>query len=570
MNNIISLCVITLCIASLVGCNSLESESFEYQRATKQMTQAGEVEGTLLTDSNTLAWLGVPYAAAPIGELRWKAPITPTPWKNTLNTTRFSDATIQLGRDGLQGSEDSLYLNIWRPNTAAKNLPVMVFVHGGGNRTGKSQSFVGDKLAVATNSIVISINYRLGATGWFRHSSLRTGDPATDSGNFALLDIIQSLTWVEKNIASFGGDPEQVTAAGQSAGARDVLALMISPLAHGLFDQIIAFSGGMTLSSPSAGDEIAEQVITKLVVADGFATTAAEAKAWIENHADLASYLRSKPAAELLAHYGDSPIKMAPFPHLFTDGYVIPADGFKVLSTGAYKKVPVILGSDDMEFSVFAMTDPYFIGDVMSGKLFNNAKKLAQYQQAKSFGSQLYVGFNVENVAQLLVANHDQPPVYGYRFAWGSKPGVIKSPVADLLGTTHGFDMDFVTGHHTNFADKMFPNSLYFEENAQGRAEITHSMMAYLGNFLHSGNPNDENLPRWQAWNNKAGVDKILRIDGDLTKADISMSAEYYQKATVIAQMQQQLPAAEFELITSTLFSGRFFWECETSQCNTE
>ncbi|WP_432459613.1 carboxylesterase/lipase family protein [Agarivorans sp. QJM3NY_25] len=554
---IIHLCAALLIAILMAGCNDDHSQTFPYQGVALQETQYGFVEGFESQENNTIGWLGLPYAQPPIAELRWKAPQSPEAWHGTLQAKAFKDGSIQGDNsENATGSEDSLYLNIWRPNTADKDLPVLLFVHGGGNRSGSPKEFIGDKLAEATNSIVISIDYRLGAIGWFRHPALKSGDLASDSGNFGLLDIIQSLKWVNQNISSFGGDPGNVTLAGQSAGARDTLALMISPLASGLFHKILALSGGMTTSETSAGDAIAQQAVIQLVINNGEADNQADAMIWIAQHEDFAAYLRAQEADKFLALYGPAPIKMAPFPHLFKDGYVLPAEGFEVLKTGHYNKVPVMLGSAQQEFAIFALTDPEF-APLLRGS--QDPDLLDSYGTAMHYGSNIYAAFNVENVADQLVGNPDQPPVFGYRFAWGTRSGVVKSP-ADTLGlsATHGADMDFITGQWSSGMNQWFNGAFYFDENQPGRDALSAAMMAYIGNFLHTDSPNGEDLTEWQAYSVQH---QIMRLDADLGTSIIAMSDAVYDKNQVDAEMQTDLASDEYHYYIDKIISGRFFWD---------
>ena len=180
------------------------------------------------------------------------------------------------------GSEDCLYLNIWSPSPDATKLPVIVFIHGGSNVVGAAFDplYVGGNLARSANAVVVTVAYRLGVMGWFSHPAFNTGDPLRDSGNFAVLDLIQSLKFVKNNIASFGGDPDNVTIMGHSAGATNVNALIVSPLAAGLFHKAVSLSGGVGGSSPAAAVNKANAFINALLIKDRLATDKASADAY--------------------------------------------------------------------------------------------------------------------------------------------------------------------------------------------------------------------------------------------------------------------------------------------------
>nr|WP_256984449.1 carboxylesterase family protein [Paenibacillus taichungensis] len=164
-----------------------------FQPQTLQQTTYGPIDGRTYEQFGTLGWLGVPYASPPVGELRWKAPREPEAWMETRSAKEFAASSLQLSGIDTTGSEDSLYLNIWRPDTISSKLPVMVFLHGGGNMTGSGKDFQGEQLARNTNSIIVSVNYRLGALGFFQHAALKTGNALDDSGNYGLLDALRAL-----------------------------------------------------------------------------------------------------------------------------------------------------------------------------------------------------------------------------------------------------------------------------------------------------------------------------------------------------------------------------------------
>lgn len=534
-----------------------------YEASTRITSKYGVLEGAANEETGTLHWLGVPYAQPPIGDLRWQVPQEPQPWEDVKQATDYAPVCLQLSGGKTTGSEDCLNLNIWRPATDSSKLPVLLFVHGGGNMTGSSKEFPGDVLAANTNSIIISIEYRLGAMGFLHHPALQTGDAIRDSGNFGLLDIFQSLRWVQDNIAAWGGDPHNVTLSGQSAGGRDVMAAVISPLGEGLFQRAFVLSGGMTTASTAEGDAKTSAALVQLALADGHGTDEASARAWLDSQTDeqLSVYMRSLPADKLVTAFGGTAIRMAPFPHLFRDGTVIPEKGFDVIPSGDYTKVPMILGSTATEFSAFAFGDPAFSPSINDGTLLTDERKAAQYAAAVDYGSQLYSGFNVERAAEQLTAVSGQPPIYAYRFAWGEQDGVISAGLQKLLGATHGADMAFVTGQNIGIA-AYFPNGYFSEDNAPGRAELVQAIHAYLQGFLYTGNPGSVNGTAWTPWQAQADAARILRLDASNEQAEIAMSKEYLKKEEVLARMEQELAQDQetLKLLKESVLAGRFFW----------
>lgn len=323
-------------------------------------TKYGKVRGRDKDD--LMFWFGIPYAQPPVGDLRWRAPKTLKRWDGILNTIEYRSKSTQLEKFNIVGSEDCLYLNIWRPNKKKENLPVLVYVHGGGNLIGAGDEFNGALLSKYSNSVIVTINFRLGPMGWFKHDSLETSDPLNNSGNFGLLDIFKSLEWIQDNIKAFGGDSDNVTLLGLSAGARNILATLISPLSVGLFHKAIILSGGMTLTNSIQGKDFSETLIKKLAIKDGIVSNENEANNWInrENSENIKAYLHSKDASEIVSLIGATSIKMDLFPHLYKDGYVIPKEGFDLLKTGNYHKVPIILGATSSEFAGFVYRETYW------------------------------------------------------------------------------------------------------------------------------------------------------------------------------------------------------------------
>ena len=259
--------------------------------AFAQMLHAKVAQGALVgkAEGSVAAYLGVPFAAPPVGENRWRPPGRPASWKGERKADRFSASCQQaVSPNGFgpwtaeyvisnEASEDCLYLNVWTPaKTASEKLPVLFWIYGGGFNSGGSSVAIYNGAHLASKGIiVVSVNYRVGVYGFFAHPELSAESPAHASGNYGLLDMVAGLRWVHDNIASFGGDPARVTIAGQSAGAASVHHLIGSPLTKGLFSQAIAQSGsGMGLPVP---DRASEEATGKRVAdADGTSLTLAQ------------------------------------------------------------------------------------------------------------------------------------------------------------------------------------------------------------------------------------------------------------------------------------------------------
>ncbi|MFW9964921.1 MAG: carboxylesterase family protein, partial [Candidatus Sifarchaeia archaeon] len=263
-------------------------------------TKYGLVSG--YSDKDTWCWKGIPYATPPVGELRWKAPIDPVPWLGIRKTRKFGSSAAQVMLFlGPMGCEDCLYLNIWRPKSSETELPVYLHIHGGGNSIGTSatSSYYGNAVAGKSNLLYVSVNYRLGAMGWFMHPAVTgSGSPEDKSGNYGTLDLVKSLEWVRDNIRAFGGNPNNVTVAGESGGAFNVLSLLVSPIAKGLFHRAVVESGLSLIWSPEVAKAQSDKLLMALLLKDRKAKNEEEAQQVITKMRDdeINAYFRSKSA----------------------------------------------------------------------------------------------------------------------------------------------------------------------------------------------------------------------------------------------------------------------------------
>ena len=297
----------------LAGCN--DSDNKKDDRAQTPLTEVSVAQGTLrgLLDesTSTLVWKGVPYAKPPVGELRWRAPQAPEAWSGVREAVEPASECVQAQTDTrwqrsgvIVGSEDCLYVDIYRPareNYRNEKLPVYVWIHGGSNNFGSAKQYNGTMLAHRANAVTVFVQYRLGQLGWLNHPAVlakREEDPASASGNFGTLDHIQALRWVKENIAAFGGDPDNITVAGESAGGHNVVNLLLSPLSEGLFHKGVAQSAAMAtvpmddVSRANTGIDYAIQFHEGLATVEE-ATLIRQEK---ENDGTLGEYLRSIPA----------------------------------------------------------------------------------------------------------------------------------------------------------------------------------------------------------------------------------------------------------------------------------
>jgi para-nitrobenzyl esterase len=516
------------------------AKTVDSMQAERQTTE-GPVIGTWDRATNTLSWRGVPFAKPPVGDLRWKAPLEPEKRSLPLRAVAFggicpqyidhdqNPATPQV----IQGTEDCLYLNIWRPRTKAADLPVYVWIHGGGNsiQWPLLSHTDGAILANRQNLVVVTVPYRLGPIGFFSHPALRSGkkgDEKSDSGNFGLLDLIQALDWVKTNIKAFGGNPENVTIAGESAGGRNVLSLMASSLAKNLFHRAICESGVIRPTTPDEGPPHVDGLIQKLLIKDGWAADEETAASRLKTMSlkEIETYLRSKSPQDFLALYPEGrQAGMLRFPDNFPDGTVLPKDFLGSLRAGNYNKVPVILGTNKEEAKLFLISDPRFIPWRNDGSLFQDPLKSELYDLAAKYQSDGWKVMGVDQVARILRSNADQPLVFAYQFLWGAgalKNSVIPFPYNLILGACHAMEIDFVFG-----TEAVSLGGFAFDaKNRPGRVALSKAMMEYWAQFARTGNPNREGsgLPDWEPWSNIEGLPKTLLLDADKKDWKIEIS----------------------------------------------
>lgn len=483
-------CIMT--VSLLAGCGSnKETSGTDTGGAEKEYTQSdvvsttfGDVKGTKIADTDILAWYHIPYGAEPVGELRWAEPEDPQSWEDTLDCTEEGEPALQASGEDTIGTTDCLNLDVYTPAENHGNLPVLVFFHGGNNQTGSTQGDLkGYALAERNQCVVVNVNYRLGLLGFNCLPALQTEEGS--SGNYGFLDMAKSLEWVRDNIKAFGGDAENVTVSGHSAGGRDVMAMLISPNFEGLFQKALVSSGGMTVADVEPSQKKISSFLAPLAVEDGKAATEDEAAAWLlTTSEDVKEYLYSISSERLMSAVGGASIRMSSFPHLFADGITIPEEGF---DTKNYNDVPVILATGSDEFSMFNSGNVYEDGTIAAEEV-PAARIFGQ-----KYGSELYGYFNgIESAQRMARADYDAP-IYVLKcdlghdsdkmpgFALGAYHGIIIS----LLEPTAGMRSVFTDG---------------FESD--GCKQLEDMLHTYVKNFMdsESGDPNGENLTAWETY----------------------------------------------------------------------
>lgn len=513
-------------------------------------TTSGQIEGK--KTSKAYIWLGIPYGQTE----RWKAPTAPDSWSRTRSCKR--------PRKGK--GDDCLFVNIYKPVSKEEKMPVMVFLHGGGNNGGTAnRSF--SSFVEETGVVVVSVEFRQGAFGWLQSRGLQTGDRMTDSGNFAMLDIKLALEWVQNNIEAFGGDKQNVTLSGFSAGARDALNCVISPAMKGLFHKVISFSGGMTTCSVREGRRWSNQKLAKILVRRGRFSNQKRALKYVKRigKKKLNKLLYSLSDKEVKKMAGATSLRLTNFPQNFRDGKVIPKAGFDVLEYGGYNRVPMILGSNNSEFANVSYKTLHRIL-VKNPKTFKNRAQFYRLlKKSKEYGSKLQTSFYLERLANKLSIDPYHEDFYTYRFKWGEdrRVRVVGANYARYVGAIHGMDVDFLLGRYKK-GEAGTSDSIYTRANLPGRQALTSVMRQYVSNFCHTGNPNgidgQGNVPvQWEKWRRVKGSKRIMTFSATRREAKVNMTSRTIDRAKVKRQMKRKLSKRAYKLFRRRILNDRFF-----------
>jgi len=445
---------------------------------------SGQVAGTTRATSDMRIFKGIPFAAPPVGDLRWRAPQPAAHWGGVRQADAFGPVCMQNAGGGSDQkvSEDCLYLNVWTgAKSASEKRPVMVWIYGGGYNTGSGSQpdYDGEALA-KKGAVVVTINYRLGVFGFFSYPELTRESDRRGAGNFGLLDSIAALQWVQKNIAAFGGDPKRVTIFGESAGAGLVANLMVSPQAKGLFHRAIGESSSWTTATIGRLGTLAEAEQAGVKYADGLG-----AKSLAE--------LRAKPADQILkAGRGGGPI---------VDGWSIPEDPGIVFAQGKQNDVPVLVGSNrDESFGAtpanaaqYAEQSHKRYGDLADS--FMKVYPGASDEQAKDsafFAGRDEMVFVMRNWARMESKTGKSK---AYVFFFTHQPPVQPNAKGGKFGPgPHG------SAVHTSELPYVFNNLRGPRAWTDVDRQVADTMSSYWVNFAATGDPNGKGLPKWIAY----------------------------------------------------------------------
>jgi len=480
----------------------------------------GQLTGLTTADGAVEVYTGIPYAKPPVGELRWREPQDPEPWEGVLAADHFAPMSMQPSNGAIYGSladiigyhdykittkdnfrdvmsEDSLYLNIWKPAGTVKDAPVLVYIHGGSLMTGQPwyADYSGEGLARG-GVVVVNMGYRLGVFGFFADPELAAESPTGATGNYGLLDQIKALEWVRDNIAAFGGDPDNVTVAGESAGSACVTALCTSPLAKGLFRRAVGESSTTTAPQPAHSYRSLEEA---------YQTGAATREQFgAQSIADL----RAVPAEKLVSATNQHH-------HITVDGYVLTESPYESYRKGVHNEEAILHGYNLTESALFTLFD--------NANLKNYEKKVRSYfgeyadqvlalypastdAEAKAQWIDIYsaVFFNHGHYCWTRQALANGEPAYEYFFTKSNR----------RLGGNHG-------GEEVYFYGNIPAGSRLYDESDRALGQIMH---AYFRNFIASGDPNGGGLPMWNAVTDPA---KIFELGENVGETDERWIALY-------------------------------------------
>ena len=490
-------------------------------------TANGILEG--VDESGVKTFKGVPFAAPPVGNLRWREPQPVQNWSGVRKANKFGPRAMQLPvfgdmnfrSDGM--SEDCLYLNVWTPaKTGNEKLPVLVYFYGGGFMAGDGSEPRYDGESMARRGIVaITVNYRLGVFGFFAHSELTQESPHHASGNYGLLDQSAALQWVQKNIVLFGGDPKKITIAGESAGSYSVSAQMASPHSKNIIAGAIGESGSL-LGNPTASLQDAEKA------GSDFAKSL--------NKNSLAD-LRAMSAEEVLkatatAGFGRFPICV--------DGYFFPKPPIEIYENGEQAHVPLLVGwnSQEMAYQMILQQDKPTLVNYKKAvqklykekssealRVYNASNDEEVEQVATDLASDRFIGFSTWRWCNVQSKTGGKP-VYRYLFARprpemrpemgnataGLAGGVIKDssskkalPTPPDKGAVHSAEIEYAMGN--------LPTNRVYDWQPEDY-KVSEIMQAFFANFIKTGNPNGLGVPEWNPVDNSKPV-QVMRIDAD-------------------------------------------------------
>ena len=489
----------------IVGVVAVALQLSSFAVAQLALTESGTIAG--IRAKEVTVYKGVPFAAPPVGDLRWRAPVHAAPWTGTRKADAFAPACMQVGVS-MPGetppavSEDCLYLNIWTPaKTAHEHRPVVVWIYGGGYINGSASMplYWGDRLA-QKGVIVVTIAYRLGPLGFLALPELTRESPHHSSGNYGLMDQIAALGWIQRNIAAFGGDPKCVTIAGQSSGSISVSILMASPLAKGLFQRAIGESGG--LFEPL---QLAPKYLLANAERDGDKYAVSLGAASLKE-------LRQLPATLLTGNAGG-------IVHPVIEPYVLPISPYEAFASGLQNDVPLLIGSNSDEgralvdvthttAATFASDLEHSVGQLPPALLAAYPHATDEEARQAQLGLERDIRFGWDMWAWArLQSGTGKSSVFYYSFR--QRPPFPAGSMYEGWGASHFAELWYVFDHLDQSP---------WNWTAADR-KLAEEMSSYWVNFARAGDPNGPDLPSWSAF---ARASKVQYLGDPITVGGVA------------------------------------------------
>ena len=525
---------------------------------TEIKTSSGVSSGYV--NSGVLNWDDIPYAKPPVGSLRWKAPRQITnservllPKDDNFCVQRPSGMGGSEGEGYFSGTEDCLYLDIKAPkNLSDKQLPVMFWIHGGGNTSGLKDLYDFSKMVKRHDVIVVTINYRLGPFGWFTHPAIQDLQNGLDkTSNFGTLDIIEALKWVQSNISLFGGDPSNVTIFGESAGGHNVFSLLASKEAKGLFHKAISQSGYTTTiqsdlafkqdsyssTSNYASFNIVDRVLQKNAIKINQSSL---------DKKELRKILLDLSAKDFFSHYAKRP-SYEDIPLMTADGIVIPVMGLrKALASKEHLNiVPTIAGSNRDEVKLWLGSAEYFVDLKFSpiGKLLGipkvSLKDEAAFEIFNHYRSSAWKLRGVDGPLRGMKEAGNEI-LFAYRFDWDDHRRFVVGDFKKLIGAAHATEIPLLTGNNKLVGDYGF---LIYPRGPSKRF-TSKNMMKFWANFAREGTPGKStNSIKWNAYNDPDKSNFII-LDN---RANLKMSSDTASFESLVSDLHKETDVTDLE-----------------------
>lgn len=477
----------------------------------------GQIQGLYNKDKSVEAYAGIPFAKPPVGDLRWKEPQDLEDWEGVKDCTYFASkamqkpsnaifdnlALIYAGRqyvpdfsyhDEQKASEDCLYLNLWKPAGDANNLPVLVFIHGGSLTDGTAafRSYNGESMA-KTGVIMITIAYRLNVFGYFAHPDLKEESPNHTTGNYGLLDQIKALEWVRDNIEYFGGDKNNVTIAGESAGSSSVSAICASPLAHGLFKRAIGESSSIVIKTPPHTFRTYDKAI--------------------ETGKNIMKEFKCNSIDELRKISADKLVNTQHANNSMTvDGYALPKTPYEIYEEGNNNEEALLNGCNALEADAFVIPQFLMSGQPQTNKS-NILKRISNYI-GEDAAKKVVDFYNLKTDNDAFLAYSDFLSCWWFIYphhCWNR--ALVNNGKTDIYRYYFDKDNRYYRSNHSGEMVYAYGNVRNDERKYrfnQSDYELSDTMLSYWSNFAKTGDPNGEGLPTWSKWSE--AENKVQRL----------------------------------------------------------